>query len=75
MAWLLDTHGLLWALYDPGKLGRRSRLILEDPTEEVWVSPIIIVIPLIVCWYGRRSAANWASSAGTNGSVFLPAKD
>jgi len=40
MAWLLDTHGLLWALFEPGKLGRRARAILEDPAEEICVSPI-----------------------------------
>ena len=40
MAWLLDTHTLLWALFEPGKLGRKARAILEDPTNEVLVSPL-----------------------------------
>ena len=40
MAWILDTHALIWALFEPQKLGRRSRKILENPELEVWVSPI-----------------------------------
>ena len=40
MAWLLDTHALLWALYEPDKLGRKVRALLEDPTERILVSPV-----------------------------------
>ena len=40
MAWLLDTHTLLWALFEPDKLGRKARAILEDPASEVLVSPL-----------------------------------
>lgn len=38
MSLLLDTHVLLWALTDPGKLGANTRSSLEDPADEVWVS-------------------------------------
>jgi PIN domain nuclease of toxin-antitoxin system len=40
MAWLLDTHALLWALFEPDKLGRKTRAILKDPANEVLVSPL-----------------------------------
>jgi len=40
MAWMLDTHALLWALFEPGKLGRKTRAILANPLHEVLVSPI-----------------------------------
>lgn len=40
MTWLLDTHALLWALFDPGRLGRRTRAILKEPSNEVLVSPL-----------------------------------
>ncbi|MGL4400861.1 MAG: type II toxin-antitoxin system VapC family toxin [Luteolibacter sp.] len=40
MAWLLDTHTLLWALFEPEKLGRKTRAILKEPTNEVLVSPL-----------------------------------
>lgn len=40
MTWLLDTHALLWALFEPGKLGRKTRAILDDRLNEVLVSPV-----------------------------------
>jgi PIN domain nuclease of toxin-antitoxin system len=40
MAWLLDTHALLWALFEPEKLGRKTRSILKDPANDVLVSPL-----------------------------------
>ena len=40
MAWLLDTHTLLWALFEPEKLGRKTRATLKDPANEVLVSPL-----------------------------------
>ena len=35
---LLDTHVLLWAIGDANKLSRRVRNILEDRTNEVFIS-------------------------------------
>ena len=40
MAWLLDTHALLWALFEPSKLGRKARTIFEDSSSNVMVSPV-----------------------------------
>lgn len=40
MTWLLDTHTLLWALFDPAKLGRKSRAILSNQANRVYVSPV-----------------------------------
>ncbi len=40
MAWLLDTHALLWALFEPEKLSRKCRAILKDPGNDVFVSPV-----------------------------------
>jgi PIN domain nuclease of toxin-antitoxin system len=40
MAWMLDTHALLWALFEPDKLGRRTRAILKAPENVVLVSPL-----------------------------------
>lgn len=40
MAWILDTHTLLWALFEPSKLGRKTRSILMAPENEVLVSPV-----------------------------------
>lgn len=40
MIWLLDTHTLIWTLFEPAKLGRKSRAILTDPANDVRVSPL-----------------------------------
>ncbi len=40
MAWMLDTHALLWALFEPDKLGRKAGTILRDQSNEVRVSPV-----------------------------------
>lgn len=28
---LLDTHALVWAITNPARLGKRSRVVIEDP--------------------------------------------
>ena len=38
MRHLWDAHTLIWALDDPSRLGRRARVILENPTNELTVS-------------------------------------
>ena len=40
MTWMLDTHALLWALFEPGQLGRKTRAILKNSSNEVLVSPV-----------------------------------
>ncbi len=40
MGWLLDTHALLWVLFEPEKLGKKTREIVKNPANEVWVSPV-----------------------------------
>lgn len=40
MAWMLDTHALIWALFEPEKLGKQTRAVLRDPANEVRVSAI-----------------------------------
>ena len=37
---MLDTHALLWALFEPKQLGRNARVILNDPLNEVLISPV-----------------------------------
>jgi len=39
---LLDTHIWLWSLLDPSRLGRRTAAALDDPANELWLSPISI---------------------------------
>ena len=37
---LLDTHALLWALADPGRLGTKARSAIESPHSLVYVSAV-----------------------------------
>jgi PIN domain nuclease of toxin-antitoxin system len=37
---LLDTHTLLWALFEPEKLGEQARKILLEEDAELFISPV-----------------------------------
>lgn len=36
--YLVDTHTLLWAIFEPEKLGEQATSILENSTQQVFVS-------------------------------------
>jgi PIN domain nuclease of toxin-antitoxin system len=38
LRFLLDTHVVVWAIYEPHRISSRVKLILEDPTNELIVS-------------------------------------
>lgn len=40
MAYLLDTHIVLWWLQDPNKLGAKARQVISDRTQGVFVSSV-----------------------------------
>ena len=40
MKYLLDTHVLLWALFEPTKISAHARKIIENPENDVRVSAI-----------------------------------
>ncbi len=40
MKLLLDTHIWLWMILEPSKLKRRVATALDDPANELWLSPI-----------------------------------
>ncbi len=42
MRLLLDTHIWLWSLLDPSRLGRRTAEALDEPDNELWLSPISV---------------------------------
>lgn len=41
MAYLLDTHAVVWAMSEPRRLGRAARRLIEDPTSELLVSAAV----------------------------------
>lgn len=42
MRLLLDTHIWLWSLLEPSRLGRRTAAALDEPDNELWLSPISV---------------------------------
>jgi PIN domain nuclease of toxin-antitoxin system len=63
MKLLLDTHIFLWSLLEPSRLTKKVASELENPTNELWISPIstweviilaekerIILLPDPVTW-------------------------
>lgn len=40
MKLLLDTHIWIWSVAEPKRLSRRVQRELEDPSNEIWLSPV-----------------------------------
>ena len=40
MRLLLDTHIWLWSMAEPSRIIRRVSRELEDPENEIWLSPV-----------------------------------
>lgn len=53
MRLLLDTHIFLWSLLDQARLTKRVADALEDPSNELWLSPITIWEVIILAEKGR----------------------
>lgn len=53
MRLLLDTHIWIWSLLEPGRLSRRVARRLEDPANELWLSPISVWETLLLAERGR----------------------
>jgi len=53
MKLLLDTHILLWSLIDPSQLSKRVSDELENPSNELWISPISTWEILLLSERGR----------------------
>jgi Uncharacterized protein conserved in bacteria len=64
---LLDTHIWLWSRLEPDRLSRRVARELQNPANELWLSPISIWETLILCEKGRLKldggAAEWILKA------------
>jgi len=53
MRLLLDTHILLWSLLAPSNLTKRVAAELENPSNEIWLSPISTWELIILVEKGR----------------------
>jgi PIN domain nuclease of toxin-antitoxin system len=45
---LLDTHVWLWSALEPARLSARVGRVLEDPRNELWLSPISVWETLVL---------------------------
>jgi len=50
---LLDTHIFLWSLLEPARLTERVAAELNNPLNELWLSPIVIWEVLMLAERGR----------------------
>ena len=53
MRLLLDTHIWLWGLLEPKRLGRAATRRLEDPANELWLSPVSVWETLLLAEKGK----------------------
>jgi PIN domain nuclease of toxin-antitoxin system len=67
MKLLLDTHIWLWSLLEPKRLSRRVAKALNDPRNELWLSPISTWEVLVLSQKGRlvlnEDAESWIAKA------------
>lgn len=50
---LLDTHIWIWSQLEPERLGPEVRQRLQDPTTELWLSPVSVWETLVLAEKGR----------------------
>jgi len=85
---LLDTHIWLWSLLEPSRLGRRTALALEDPANQLWLSPIsvwetlmlaerkrVVLMPNAVRWVRASLARLPLHEAAVNTEVALASRE
>lgn len=67
MRLLLDTHVWVWALLQPEQIVSDTSAVLEDPTNELWLSPWSVWELLMLVERGRveldRPPREWVSEA------------
>ncbi|MFN0171901.1 MAG: type II toxin-antitoxin system VapC family toxin [Bryobacteraceae bacterium] len=67
MKLLLDTHIWLWSLIEPDRLSRRVSKAIDDPSNELWLSPISVWEVVLLCSKGRVSVGGppdkWVKNA------------
>ena len=70
MRLLLDTHVWLWSLREPQRLSRRIARELDDPSNELWLSPVSAWEALLLKAKGRiqvpGDVAEWLALATQN---------
>jgi len=55
MKYLLDTHIWLWGSLHPDRLSSQVRKVLDNPQNELWLSPVSVWELTVLCRKGRFS--------------------
>ena len=67
MKLLLDTHIWIWSVLDPTRLSQRVARAIDNPENQLWLSPISIWELLMLTRKGRvqlnEDAVSWARRA------------
>ena len=84
MRLLLDTHVWLWSLLDPDRLSTRAAQALQDPSNQLWLSPLssweaamlaargrLHLLPDAVTWLRRALQEVPLESAGLTHEVAM----
>lgn len=64
MKLLLDTHIWIWSVLEPTRLSRRVARVIDNPENQLWLSPISVWELLMLTQKGRvqlnEDAVSWA---------------
>jgi PIN domain nuclease of toxin-antitoxin system len=55
---LLDTHIWLWSFLEPGRIRKKLAATLEDPANELWLSPVSVWEAMVLFQTGRIEIAS-----------------
>lgn len=75
MQLLLDTHTWLWALQKPESLGLRARKLLQNPSSELYLSPVSIWEASLLYRKGRLKVRSDFSHWLDNAKSAMPHRD
>lgn len=75
MRLLLDTHVWLWSLLEPQRLSAEATQTLEDPGNELWLSPISVWEVLLLAERGRLQVGQEPSGWVRRALAAMPLRD
>lgn len=75
MKLLLDTHVWLWYLLGDDRLSPQAKQRIEDPTSDLWISPITVWETLLLIEKGRLPVAGQAAAWVRRAMEVLPVRE
>jgi PIN domain nuclease of toxin-antitoxin system len=72
---LLDTHIWVWSISEPRKISRRVARALQDPRNELWVSPVSTLEMVLLCDKGRMQLEGGPEAWVQKVTALLPLRE